>query len=107
MQKQKPNEVWSARLAASSPSVIAMTVLLAVAYVLVHQELVIAQNPVPRFAGPTSSQPIALDATGSIMVVANPDTNSISLFEVGADRNRKIVEQSTGSEPNGVAISPD
>ena len=100
--QQKRKELWSARL-----GVIAMTILLAVAYAVVQQAPVIAQGPVSRFAGPTSSQPIALDAAGSIMVVANPDTNSISLFEVGADRNRKIIEQSTGEEPNGVAISPD
>ena len=100
--QQKRKELWSARL-----GVIALTFLLAGAYAVLQQESAIAQAPVSRFAGPTSSQPIALDAAGSIMVVANPDTNSISLFEVGADRNRKIIEQSTGEEPNGVAISPD
>ena len=88
--QEKRKEVWSARL-----GVIAMTALLGVTYVIVQQGSVIAQNPVARFAGPTSSQPIALDASGSIMAVANPDTNSISLFEVGADRNRKVIEQST------------
>jgi len=101
MQVQ-PKTVWIARL-----GVIAMTLLLGVTYVIVQQEPVIAQNSVARFAGPTSSQPIALDATGSIMVVVNPDTNSFSLFEVGADRNRKIIEQSTSEEPNGIAVSPD
>ncbi len=101
MQVQ-PKTVWIARL-----GVIAMTLLLGVTYVIVQQEPVIAQNSAARFAGPTSSQPIALDATGSIMVVVNPDTNSFSLFEVGADRNRKIIEQSTSEEPNGIAVSPD
>ena len=91
--QQKRKELWSARL-----GVIALTFLLAGAYAVLQQESAIAQAPVSRFAGPTSSQPIALDAAGSIMVVANPDTNSISLFEVGADRNRKIIEQSTGEE---------
>ncbi len=100
--QEKRKEVWSARL-----GVIAMTALLGVTYVIVQQEPVIAQNPVARFAGPTSSQPIALDATGSIMVVVNPDTNSFTLFEVGADKNKKVIEQSTSEEPNGIAISPD
>lgn len=101
MQQQR-KELWSARL-----GVVSMTVLLGVAYVIVQQAPVVAQAPVSRFAGPTSSQPIALDATGSIMVVVNPDTNSFSLFEVGADKNKKVIEQSTGEEPNGIAISPD
>ncbi len=32
-----------------------------------------AQGPVNRFAGPTSSQPIALTADGAYMAVVNPD----------------------------------
>ena len=40
-----------------------------------------------RFAGPTSSQPLALTANDAFLVVANPDNNSVTFFDVRRDAN--------------------
>ncbi len=60
----------------------------------------------PRFLGPTSSQPLALSADDSRLVVANPDNNTITVFDT-AHNNLRLREIAVGKEPNGVAISPD
>jgi YVTN family beta-propeller protein len=60
-----------------------------------------------RFAGPTSSQPLALTANDAFLVVANPDNNSVTFFNVRNDRNRLIAEVPVQMEPNGVAFLPD
>ncbi|HUQ91902.1 MAG TPA: beta-propeller fold lactonase family protein [Bryobacteraceae bacterium] len=65
-----------------------------------------APQPLTRFAGPTSSQPLALDGNGTWLVVANPDHNSVTFFDVAADRNRLLREIPVGKEPNGVAVNP-
>ncbi len=39
-----------------------------------------------RFAGPASSQPLAITADDAFMVVANPDNNSMSFFDLRQDR---------------------
>ena len=80
---------------------------LTLAGIILKQEIAIAQSAANRFAGPTSSQTLALDASGSILVVANPDNNTATLFEVQGDRNVRIQEAWTGLEPNGVAVMPD
>jgi uncharacterized protein (TIGR03437 family) len=64
-----------------------------------------AQAPT-RFTGPTSSQPLALNADDSLLAVANPDNNSVTFFDV-KNGNTKLGEVSVGKEPNGVALSPD
>jgi YVTN family beta-propeller protein len=66
-----------------------------------------ATPPVTRFVGPTNSQPLALTADGSLLVVANPDNNSVSFFDVLNDRNLKLVEVPVQAEPWGVAFRPD
>jgi len=63
--------------------------------------------PLTRFVGPTSSQPLALSADGAFLVVANPDANSVSFFDLRNDRNRRVAEVPVQSEPNGVAFMPD
>ncbi len=63
-------------------------------------------QPLSRFAGPTNSQPLALDAGGGLLIVANPDNDSVSIFDVAQDRNRRIREVHVCREPNGVAINP-
>ena len=63
--------------------------------------------PVTRFVGPTSSQPLALTADNAFLVVANPDNNSVSFFDVRSDKNRKVAEVPVQIEPNGVAFMPD
>src|SRR5579864_8240963 len=70
-----------------------------------HLGRVSAQGPV-RLAGPTSSQPLALSADDSLLIVANPDNNSVSLFDA-KNGNTKLTEITVGKEPNGVALSPD
>lgn len=65
-----------------------------------------AAAQVGRFAGPTASQTLALSADDSILVVANPDNDSVTVFEVRGDANRKMGEIKVGKEPNGVAVHP-
>lgn len=65
-----------------------------------------ASQPLTRFAGPTSSQPLALDAAGGLLIVANPDNDTVSIFDVAQDRNRRIREVHVCREPNGVAFNP-
>ena len=57
------------------------------------------------YNGPTSSQPLALSADDSLLAVANPDNNSITLFDL--KNNNAKVEVPVGKEPNGVALLPD
>ena len=60
-----------------------------------------------RFAGPTSSQPLALTANDAFLVVANPDNNSVTFFDVRRDHFRRLAEIKVQKEPNGVAFLPD
>lgn len=60
-----------------------------------------------RYSTPINSQPIALSADDSLLVVCNPDNNTVSFFDVRGDANRKIAEVAVGGEPNGVALLPD
>ncbi len=60
-----------------------------------------------RFSGPINSQPIALSADDSLLAVCNPDNNTVSFFDVRGDANRKLGEIAVGTEPNGVALTPD
>ena len=59
------------------------------------------------FSGPTSSQPLALTANGRFMVVANPDNDTVSFFDVRNDLNVKLGETAVQREPNGVAFLPN
>jgi hypothetical protein len=43
--------------------------------------LITAQNEPPRFLGATSSQPISITADGSFIAVANPDNDSVTVFD--------------------------
>jgi uncharacterized protein (TIGR03437 family) len=60
-----------------------------------------------RFSAPTNSQPLALSADDSILAAANPDTNSVTLFDLRGTTPTKLAEVPVGEEPNGVAVSPD
>src|SRR5450432_2147327 len=71
-----------------------------------HLHTVAASGPV-RFVGPTSSQTLALNGDDSVLAVANPDNNSVTFFDVNNGGHNKIAEVAVGSEPNGVALSPD
>lgn len=68
----------------------------------------VASPPAPaQFAGPTSSQPLALSGTGEFMVVANPDNDSVSFFDLRGDLNLLVATVGVEDEPNGVAFSLD
>ncbi len=66
----------------------------------------LAQGP-SRFASPTKSGPLALSADDSLLAVANPDNDTVTIFDVREDHNQKLAEVKVGREPSGVAISPD
>lgn len=59
------------------------------------------------FPGPTSSQPIALDATGDTLAVVSPDTDSVTFFGVTKNRKKRLAQLPVADEPWGVAILPD
>jgi uncharacterized protein (TIGR03437 family) len=59
-----------------------------------------------RFTGATSSQPLSLSADDSLLLVANPDNNTVSLFDL-KNGGTRLAEIPVGKEPNGVALSPD
>jgi YVTN family beta-propeller protein len=63
--------------------------------------------PACRFAGPTSSQPLALSARGDLLAVANPDNDTVSFFDVRPGSDLRVAEVAVGDEPNGVAFLPD
>src|SRR5262249_55614310 len=52
-------------------------------------------------------QPIALSGDDSFLASVNPDANTVSFFDLRADRNRRLAEVPVQTEPNGVAILPD
>ncbi|MFN0101762.1 MAG: hypothetical protein ACKV2U_06680 [Bryobacteraceae bacterium] len=60
-----------------------------------------------RFAGPTSSQTLALSADDAVLAVVNPDNNSVSFFDTRPGTNQRIAEVRVGVEPNSVALTPD
>jgi DNA-binding beta-propeller fold protein YncE len=62
--------------------------------------------PPPRLVESHSS-PIALTTDGIYVWSVNPDNDTVSLFDVGGDRNRKLTEVKVGQEPRCVAITPD
>ncbi len=62
---------------------------------------------VTRFAGATKSSPLALSGDDTILAVVNPDVNTVTFFDVGGDKNLPLGEIPVGTEPNGVAITPD
>src|SRR5438105_5966926 len=60
-----------------------------------------------RFVGPISSQPLALSADDALLAVANPDNNSVTFFDIRTASAVRLAEVRVGTEPNGVALSPD
>jgi YVTN family beta-propeller protein len=60
-----------------------------------------------RFAGPTSSQPLALSADGTLLASVNPDKATVSFFDVASDDEHRLARVTTMLEPWGVAIAPD
>jgi len=61
-----------------------------------------------RFAGPTSSQPLALSADGSVLAAVNPDNDSVSFFKIVNGLPVRVgTPIKVGNEPNGVVLMPD
>src|SRR4051812_11076923 len=58
-------------------------------------------------ANPTNSSPIALTTDNKFVWVVNRDKNSVSVLEVGNDKNQKVKEIPVGNEPRSIAITPD
>jgi YVTN family beta-propeller protein len=54
----------------------------------------------------TSSTPIALSSDNKQLWVVNPDNNSVSLINVEADANAKVIEVAVGLEPRRLALLP-
>jgi YVTN family beta-propeller protein len=94
------------RAAGAWPIALACAVVLTATVFVVRQSPLAAQ-PAARFEGPTSSQPLALSASGEFLVAANPDNNSVSFFDLRADSNRRVATVPVQSEPNGVAFLPN
>ena len=85
----------------------AAVIAIGIAGALVWTTAVTRPEPVTRYAGPTSSQPIALSADDALLAVANPDNNSVSIFDTRGDAHHKLAEITVQKEPNGVAWRPD
>jgi YVTN family beta-propeller protein len=62
--------------------------------------------PPPKLAESHSST-VALTSDGTYVWSVNPDGDTVSVLDVGGDRNRKIAEVPVGKEPRCVAITPD
>lgn len=90
-----------------SVTITLLLVIVAVSTVFFRWEVPAASGMVTRFTGPTSSQPLALTADGSFLAAVNPDSGTVSFFDVRNDRNRKLMEIGVQAEPNGVAMMPD
>jgi YVTN family beta-propeller protein len=90
-------------------SVAGVTLALVVAHAIRHdrQSPLQAQGVLTRFVGPTSSQPLALTANGDFLAAVNPDNNSVSFFDLRADRNRRVATVPVQTEPWGVAFLPN
>ena len=60
-----------------------------------------------RGSSATRSSPIAITSDDKYVWSVNPDNNSVSVFNVAADANKKVEEIPVGKEPWCVAITPD
>lgn len=81
--------------------------LLCVAWCTAGGVAVAPASAATRFSGPTSSQPLALSADGTLLAAVNPDRNTVSFFDVAADRDVRLARVDTMLEPWGVAVAPD
>ena len=60
-----------------------------------------------RRSSATRSSPIAITSDDEFVWSVNPDDDSVSVFFVAADANKKVAEIPVGKEPWCVAITPD
>lgn len=92
---------------AALPDTLQAGTLLLVALALFQPASTPAPAAVTRFAGPTSSQPLALTADDAFLIAANADSNTVSFFDLRSQRNRKLAEIPVQTEPSSVAFMPD
>jgi YVTN family beta-propeller protein len=88
------------------PGLVTLTAMITVGFTTFAPEDA-AAPAATRFVGNTASGSLALTADSAFMVVANADNNSVSFFDLRADKNRKLAEVVVGSEPSSVAFLPD
>jgi len=60
----------------------------------------------PRLAQ-SHSTPLVVSSDNASVWSVNPDSDSVTLFDVASDANRKLMELPVGHEPRCVAITPD
>jgi YVTN family beta-propeller protein len=63
--------------------------------------------PPPARLAESHSSPVALSSDGNLVWSVNPDSDTVSVFDVGGDRNRKLAEIPVGKEPRCIALTPD
>jgi YVTN family beta-propeller protein len=63
--------------------------------------------PPPPKLSESHSSPVALTTDGTYVWSVNPDNDSVSVIDVGSDRNRKVAEIPVGKEPRCVTLTPD
>ncbi len=88
------------------PGGLACAALLALGWATFHPTDAQAAG-VSRFVGPTSSQPLSITADNAFLAVANADKNSVSVFDLRRDKNKKIKEVTVQTEPSSVAFLPN
>ncbi|MBC8165293.1 MAG: beta-propeller fold lactonase family protein, partial [Bryobacteraceae bacterium] len=86
---------------------IALTASVLTGLLLLRETPGSAQGTLPQFNGPLSSQPLALSSDDAFLIVANPDLDTVSIFDVRNDRNRRLAQIPVQNEPNSVAFTPD
>src|SRR5262249_54853148 len=64
--------------------------------------------PRPRVGMPVAPQssPVALNSAGTLLINANADSNSVTLFDATTDNLQLVAEVPVGRDPRSVAISP-
>src|SRR5437773_8264283 len=55
----------------------------------------------------TQSSPIAVTSDGARLLSVNPESNSVTLFDVTGNTPVKLKELKVGKDPESVAIHPD
>lgn len=63
------------------------------------------EGPPPVLRGVSKSSAVGISSDNAIVVIANPDNNSISIFRTSD--NVRVARVSTGAEPSAVAILPN
>jgi DNA-binding beta-propeller fold protein YncE len=85
----------------------ALAICLAAAAVPFAPTSFLASKKGPTSPGPRQSSPVALTTDDGVLVNVNPESNTITVFDVSSDQPNKLDEIQVGRDPSSVAISPD